>query len=155
MPVNKTFSIKPADIEKKWLLINAEGVVLGRLASLVAGYLRGKHKPTFTPHMDMGDHVIIVNAEKITLTGNKRDNKTYYWHTGYPGGLKETTFTEIINGKNSTSVIKKAVERMMSANALSKKQLSNLKIFSDESHTLEAQKPEVLDFASHNRKNKI
>ena len=117
--------------------------------------LRGKHKTIYSPHLDCGDNVVVVNAKKVRLTGSKEKKKIYYKHTGYPGGLKETTFTEIINGKNSTSVIKKAVERMMSANALSKKQLSNLKIFSDESHTLEAQKPEVLDFASHNRKNKI
>ncbi|MBD22889.1 MAG: 50S ribosomal protein L13 [Alphaproteobacteria bacterium] len=150
-----TFSLKQRDIKKKWYLINADGLVLGRLASKISMILRGKHKTIYSPHLDCGDNVVVVNAKKVRLTGSKEKKKIYYKHTGYPGGLKETTFTEIINGKNSTSVIKKAVERMMSANALSKKQLSNLKIFSDESHTLEAQKPEVLDFASHNRKNKI
>ena len=117
--------------------------------------LRGKHKTTFTPHLDCGDNVVVINAKKVKLTGSKEKKKVYYKHTGYPGGLKETSFLEMINGKNSTNVIRKAVERMMSANALSKKQLSNLKVFNDEKHTLEAQKPELMDFASQNRKNKV
>ena len=149
-----TYSLKQKDIKKKWYLIDANGLVLGRLASKISMILRGKHKTNFTPHLDCGDNVIVVNAKKVRLTGSKEKKKIYYKHTGYPGGLKETTFTEIINGKNPTNVIKKAVERMMSANALSKKQLSNLKIFGDEKHTLEAQKPELMDFASQNRKNK-
>ena len=140
-----TYSLKQKDIKKKWYLIDANGLVLGRLASKISMILRGKHKTNFTPHLDCGDNVIVVNAKKVRLTGSKEKKKIYYKHTGYPGGLKETTFTEIINGKNPTNVIKKAVERMMSANALSQKQLSNL----------EAQKPELIDFASQNRKNKV
>tara|TARA_B100001939_G_scaffold17996_1_gene14960 strand:- start:326 stop:784 length:459 start_codon:yes stop_codon:yes gene_type:complete len=150
-----TYSLKQKDIKKKWYLINAEGLVLGRLASKISMILRGKHKTTFTPHLDCGDNVVVINAKKVRLTGSKEKKKVYYKHTGYPGGLKETSFLEMINGKNSTNVIRKAVERMMSANALSKKQLSNLKVFNDEKHTLEAQKPELMDFASLNRKNKV
>ena len=150
-----TYSLKQKDIKKKWYLINAEGLVLGRLASKISMILRGKHKTTFTPHLDCGDNVVVINAKKVKLTGSKEKKKVYYKHTGYPGGLKETTFLEMIDGKNSTNVIRKAVERMMSANALSKKQLSNLKVFNDEKHTLEAQKPELMDFASQNRKNKV
>ena len=150
-----TYSLKQKDIKKKWYLINAEGLVLGRLASKISMILRGKHKTTFTPHLDCGDNVVVINAKKVKLTGSKEKKKVYYKHTGYPGGLKETSFLEMINGKNSTNVIRKAVERMMSANALSKKQLSNLKVFNDEKHTLEAQKPELMDFASLNRKNKV
>lgn len=150
-----TYSLKQKDIKKKWYLIDAEGLVLGRLASKISMILRGKHKTTFTPHLDCGDNVVVINAKKVKLTGSKEKKKVYYKHTGYPGGLKETSFLEMINGKNSTNVIRKAVERMMSANALSKKQLSNLKVFNDEKHTLEAQKPELMDFASQNRKNKV
>ena len=150
-----TYSLKQKDIKKKWYLINAKGLVLGRLASKISMILRGKHKTTFTPHLDCGDNVVVINAKKVKLTGSKEKKKVYFKHTGYPGGLKETSFLEMINGKNSTNVIRKAVERMMSANALSKKQLSNLKVFNDEKHTLEAQKPELMDFASQNRKNKV
>ena len=150
-----TYSLKQKDIKKKWYLIDAEGLVLGRLASKISMILRGKHKTTFTPHLDCGDNVVVINAKKVKLTGSKEKKKVYFKHTGYPGGLKETSFLEMINGKNSTNVIRKAVERMMSANALSKKQLSNLKVFNDEKHTLEAQKPELMDFASQNRKNKV
>ena len=150
-----TYSLKQKDIKKKWYLINADGLVLGRLASKISTILRGKHKTNYSPHLDCGDNVIVVNAKKVRLTGSKEKKKKYYKHTGYPGGLKETTFTELINGKNPTNVLKKSVERMMSANALSKKQLSNLRIFSDEKHILDAQKPEIMDFGSFNRKNKV
>ena len=122
-----TYSLKQKDIKKKWYLINAEGLVLGRLASKISMILRGKHKTTFTPHLDCGDNVVVINAKKVKLTGAKEKKKVYFKHTGYPGGLKETSFLEMINGKNSTNVIRKAVERMMSANALSKKQLSTKK----------------------------
>ena len=117
--------------------------------------LRGKHKTNYTPHLDCGDNVVVINAKKVRLTGSKEKKKVYYKHTGYPGGLKETSFLDMLNGKNPNNIIKKAVERMMTANALSKQQLSNLKIFGDEKHTLEAQKPEIIDFASQNRKNKV
>ena len=150
-----TYSIKSKEIEKKWLMIDVDGLVLGRVASHIANLLRGKHKPTFTPHMDCGDHVIVINAKKIKLTGNKSKKKIYYKHTGYPGGLKETYFEDIINGKTPEIIVRKAVERMMSSNALSKKQLSNLKIFADEKHNHEAQKPELIDFGKLNRKNRV
>ncbi len=151
----KTYSLKQKDISKKWYLINAEGLVLGRLASKISMLLRGKHKTTFTPHLDCGDNVVVINAQKVRLTGSKEKKKVYFKHTGYPGGLKEKTFADMIKGKSSTSVVRKAVERMMSSNALSKKQLSNLKIFNNEKHNLEAQKPENIDFASLNRKNSV
>ncbi|MFL2662263.1 MAG: 50S ribosomal protein L13 [Alphaproteobacteria bacterium] len=150
-----TYSLKINDINKKWVLIDADGLVLGRMASFVATLLRGKNKPTFTPHMDCGDNVIIVNAKKVKLTGNKSKKKVYYKHTGYPGGLKERSFEDIIDSKNPEIIIRKAVERMMSSNALSKKQLSNLRIFKDENHDLEAQKPEQINFANFNKKNKV
>ncbi len=150
-----TYSLKKKDIKKKWYLIDADGLVLGRLASKIAFILRGKHKTIFTPHLDCGDNVIVINAKKVMMTGNKVKEKKYYKHTGYPGGLKELYFKDIIKGTNAESVIKKAVERMMTSNALSKKQLSNLRIFKDENHKLEAQKPEFLDFGSLNRKNRV
>lgn len=151
----KTYSLKQKDIIKKWYLINAEGLVLGRLASKISMLLRGKHKTTYTPHLDCGDNVVVINAQKVRLTGSKEKKKVYFKHTGYPGGLKEKTFSDMIKGKNSTSVVRKAVERMMSSNALSKKQLSNLRIFKDENHDLEAQKPEQINFANFNKKNKV
>jgi len=150
-----TYSIKSKEIKKKWLMIDANGLVLGRVASHIATLLRGKHKAIFTPHMDCGDHVVVINAKKIKLTGNKSKKKVYYKHTGYPGGLKETYFEDIINGKTPEIIVRKAVERMMSSNALSKKQLSNLKIFADDKHNHEAQKPEMIDFGKLNRKNRV
>ena len=150
-----TYSLKQSEIKKKWYLIDASGLVLGRLAVKIASILRGKHKSTFTPHLDCGDNVIIINACKVMLTGNKSKEKKYYKHTGYPGGLKETYFKDIIKGKNPEFLIIKAVERMMSSNALSKKQLSNLRVFKDENHNLNAQKPDILDFGAMNRKNMV
>ncbi len=150
-----TYSLKKKDIKKKWYLIDADGLVLGRLAAKIASILRGKHKTIFTPHLDCGDNVIVINARKVTMTGNKVKAKKYYKHTGYPGGLKELYFKDIIKGTNPESIIKKAVERMMTSNALTKKQLSNLRIFKDGHHKLEAQKPEILDFGSLNRKNRV
>jgi large subunit ribosomal protein L13 len=149
----KTFSARPADIDKKWILIDAEGVVLGRLASLIAMRLRGKHKPTFTPHMDMGDHVIVVNAEKVQLTGDKRADKRYYWHTGYPGGIKHRTAGQILEGKHPERVIEKAVERMLPGGPLSRKQMGHLKIYAGAEHPHAAQGPEALDVAALNPKN--
>ena len=109
----KTFSAKPAEVEKKWILVDAEGLVVGRLASLIASRLRGKHKPTFTPHVDCGDNVIVINADKVLFTGRKRENKTYYWHTGYPGGIKERTAKNLLEGRFPERVVLKAVERML------------------------------------------
>ena len=149
----KTYSAKPADIEKKWVLIDAEGVVLGRLASIVAMRLRGKHKATFTPHMDMGDNVIVINAEKVQLTGRKRAEKTYYWHTGHPGGIKSRKAAQILEGAHPERVILKAVERMLPGGPLSRKQMSNLRVYAGTEHAHEAQQPEVVDVKSMNPKN--
>ena len=148
-----TFSLKQKDIKKKWYIIDANGLVLGRLASKISMILRGKHKTTYTSHLDCGDNVIVINAKGIRLTGSKEKRKSYFKHTGYPGGIKEAKFSDVISGKKPELVLIKAVQRMMNSNALSKKQLSNLKIFSGNDHNLNAQKPEVLDFGSLNRKN--
>jgi large subunit ribosomal protein L13 len=150
----KTFSATPSDIEKKWILIDAEGVVLGRLASQVAKILRGKHKPSFTPHMDCGDNVIIINAEKVKLTGKKLSDKIFYWHTGFPGGIKERTAGQILEGKYPERVVLKAVERMITRNNLGRQQMKNLRVYAGAEHPHEAQQPEVLDVAAMNPKNK-
>ena len=149
----KTYSAKPADIDKKWILIDAEGVVLGRLATIVANRLRGKHKATFTPHMDMGDNVIIINADKIQLTGKKRTDKVYYRHTGHPGGIKSQTAGEILEGKFPERVVTKAIERMLPGGPLSKQQMTNLRVYVGAAHPHEAQNPDVLDVKSMNPKN--
>lgn len=149
----KTYTAKPAEIEKKWILIDAEGVVLGRLATIVAMRLRGKHKPTFTPHMDMGDNVIIINADKVQMTGKKRDDKTYYWHTNHPGGIKSRTARQILEGNHPERVVIKAVERMISRNRLGRAQMSNLRVYAGSEHPHEAQQPEVLDVKVLNKKN--
>ena len=148
----KTFTATPADIDKKWIIIDAEGVVLGRLASIVAMRLRGKHKATFTPSMDMGDNVIVINADKIQLTGKKRD-KENYWHTGYPGGIKSRTTGQILEGKFPERVVTQAVKRMLPGNRLSRQQMTNLRVYAGTEHGHEAQKPEVLDVKSMNSKN--
>ena len=149
----KTYSATEADIEKKWILVDAEGLVVGRLASIVAARLRGKHKPTFTPHMDCGDNVIVVNADKAVLTGNKLDNKKYHWHTGYPGGIKERTARKIIEGRFPERIVQKAIERMMPGGPLTRKQLKNLRVYAGNEHPHDAQQPEKLDIASLNSKN--
>ena len=148
----KTFTATPSDIDKKWILIDAEGVVLGRLASIIATRLRGKHKPSFTPHMDMGDNVIIVNADKIQLTGKKRD-KPNYWHTGHPGGIKSRTNQEILDGKHPERVVMQAVKRMLPGGVLSRQQMTNLRVYASADHPHEAQSPEVLDVKAMNKKN--
>ena len=148
-----TYTSKPADIQKKWILIDAEGVVLGRLASLVAMRLRGKNKATFTPHMDMGDNVIIINAEKIQMTGKKRTDKIYYWHTGHPGGIKQRTAGEILEGAHPERVLTKAIQRMLPGGPLSRQQMTNLRIYAGTEHGHEAQNPEVVDVKSMNSKN--
>lgn len=149
-----TYSAKPHEIEAKWWIIDAQDVVLGRMASHVANVLRGKHKPMFTPHMDCGDHVIIVNADKVKLTGKKKENKIYYWHTGYPGGIKERTAEAILNGKHPERVVEKAVQRMIPEGPLGRAQLSKLRVYAGTEHPHEAQQPKVLDFAARNPKNK-
>ena len=151
----KTYTAKPAEIEKKWILIDAEGVVLGRLATIVASRLRGKHKPTFTPHMDMGDNVIIINADKVQMTGNKRDDKKYYWHTGYPGGIKGQSIRQRLEGRYPERVVEKAVERMITRGPLGRVQMKNLHVYAGAEHPHAGQTPTVLDVAAMNRKNVV
>ena len=148
----KTYTLKASEIDRQWVTVDAEGQVLGRLASKVAQILRGKHKPTFTPHMDNGDFVVLTNIEKIKFTGNKFKNKKYYRHTGYPGGIKTSTPYLMIN-KKPEKILKLAVKRMLPGGALAKKQLSKLKIYKGDKHPHETQKPKVIDFSKMNRKN--
>ncbi|MGE3989195.1 50S ribosomal protein L13 [Pseudorhodoplanes sp.] len=150
----KTFSAKPADVEKKWVVIDATGLVVGRLASIIALRLRGKHKASFTPHVDDGDNVIVVNAEKVVFTGRKRDQKMYYHHTGYIGGIKERSAKSIFEGRFPERIVEKAVERMLPRGPLGRKQLGNLRVYPGTEHPHEAQKPEALDVGALNRKNK-
>ncbi len=149
-----TKAVKPAEVEKKWHLIDAEGLVVGRVASIIANILRGKHKPSFTPHVDCGDHVVVINADKVHFTGNKRKNKIYYKHTGYPGGLKETAAEKILDGKFPERVLEKAVQRMIPAGPLGREQMRSLHLYNGTEHPHDGNKPEVLDVASMNRKNK-
>ncbi len=150
----KTYTATPKDIEKKWILIDADGLVLGRMASVVAARLRGKHLATYTPHMDCGDNVIIVNAEKVKLTGKKLTDKKYYRHTGHPGGIKETTPERIFASKYPQRVVEKAIERMIPKGPLGRAQLRNLRVYAGADHPHEGQSPEVLDVAAMNPKNK-
>lgn len=150
----KTYSAKPADVEKKWFLIDADGVVLGRLATIVAMRLRGKHKTMFTPHIDCGDNIVVVNAEKVKLTGRKRANEKFYWHTGHPGGIKDKTLGAILDGKHPERVIIKAVERMITRGPLGRDQMRKLHVYAGTTHPHEAQTPETLDLAAMNPKNK-
>ena len=139
--LKQTKSLNPKDVAKQWLLIDAENIVLGRLASNVSKILRGKHKANYTPHVDCGDNVIIINAEKVKLTGNKLSDKKYYWHTGYPGGIKETTAKKIIEGKNPDKIIRLAVQRMIPKGPLGRQQISNMKVYCGESHPHDSQIP--------------
>ena len=148
----KTYTATPADIEKKWILIDADGIVLGRLASIIAMRLRGKHKASFTPNMDCGDNVIVVNAEKIQMTGKKRE-KNFYWHTGHPGGIKSRTKQQILDGAHPERVIIQAVKRMLPGNKLSRQIMTNLRVYAGTEHPHEAQDPIVLDVKSMNSKN--
>jgi large subunit ribosomal protein L13 len=150
----KTYSARASEIEKKWVLIDAEGLVVGRLASIVATRLRGKHKPTFTPHVDDGDNVIIINADKVVLTGKKRTDKVYYWHTGHPGGIKERQGRKLLDGRFPERVLEKAIERMIPRGPLGRRQMKNLRVYAGTEHPHEAQQPEVLDVAALNSKNK-
>jgi large subunit ribosomal protein L13 len=149
----QTYSAKASEIEKKWVVIDAEGLVVGRLAAIVATRLRGKHKPTYTPHMDCGDNVIVVNAGKIKLTGNKMKDKVYHWYTGYIGGIKERTPEKFLTGKTPERVVEKAVERMLPRGPLGRRQLSNLRVYAGAEHPHEAQQPAKLDVAAMNPKN--
>ena len=146
--------LKTAEVEKKWILIDAEDVIVGRLATFVAMRLRGKHRPDYTPHIDCGDNVIIINAEKVALTGNKRNDKVYYWHTGYPGGLKERTADKILDGRFPERVMKKAVQRMLPKESpLARQQLSNMRVYAGSEHPHDPQSHEVIDFKSMSPKN--
>ncbi len=150
----KTISAKETDIDRKWHVIDADGVVLGRLAAVIASRLRGKHKPLFTPHVDCGDNIIVVNAEKVRLTGRKMQDKRYYHHTGHPGGIKETSPEKIFAGKFPERVVQKAVERMISRSPLGRQQLKKLHVYAGTEHPHAAQQPETLDVAGMNPKNK-
>ncbi len=150
----KTFSAKPAEVTKKWIVIDATGLVVGRLATLVAMRLRGKHLPTYTPHVDCGDNVIIVNADKVVFTGRKRDDKMYYHHTGFIGGIKERSAKSILEGRFPERVVEKAVERMIPRGPLGRVQMGNLRVYAGSEHPHEAQQPEALDVGALNRKNK-
>jgi large subunit ribosomal protein L13 len=150
----KTYSAKPSDVERKWLLVDAEGVVLGRLASIVANRLRGKHKTIYTPNIDTGDNVIVINADKVRLTGRKAEQDIFYWHTGYPGGVKGRSKGQILAGKHPERVVEKAVERMIPRGPLGREALRKLRVYAGAEHPHEAQQPEVLDVAAMNPKNK-
>jgi large subunit ribosomal protein L13 len=149
----KTYSAKPGEVEKKWVLIDAKGLVVGRLASLIAMRLKGKHKATYTPHVDMGDNVIVVNADKVVFTGNKYEDKEYHRHTGHPGGIKTTTPRRLLEGKHPERVIELAVGRMLARGPLQRKIMGNLKVYAGADHPHQAQSPEVLNVAAMNRKN--
>jgi large subunit ribosomal protein L13 len=150
----KTFNLKAADVQKDWVVIDADGLVLGRLASLVALRLRGKHRPVFTPNVDCGDNVVVINAEKVRLTGNKARDSIFYWHTGHPGGIKGRSKGQILAGKHPERVIEKAVERMLPRGPLGRQQLSNLRVYAGTDHPHAAQQPQPLDIGAMNRKNK-
>ncbi len=150
----KTYSAKPAEIERKWWLVDAKDVVLGRMAVVIADRLRGKHKAMYTPNLDCGDHVVVINAEQVKLTGNKVQDKTYYWHTGYPGGIRSRTAEAILTGDHPDRVVRKAVERMIPKGKLGRAQLRKLKVYVGNEHPHEAQKPATLDLGALNPKNK-
>jgi large subunit ribosomal protein L13 len=150
----KTTSTKTAEVQKNWVLIDAEGLVVGRLATIIAMRLRGKHKPSYTPHMDDGDHIIVINADKVVLTGRKRDQKMYYHHTGFIGGIKERSAKFILEGRFPERIVEKAVERMLPRGPLGRKQFGNLRVYKGAEHPHVAQQPVALDIGSLNPKNK-
>jgi len=150
----RTYSAKPSDIERKWYVVDARDVVLGRMSARIATILRGKHKPMYTPNLDCGDNVIVINADKVKLTGTKAYDKKYYWHTGHPGGIKETTPTKIFAGKFPERVVQKAVQRMLPRGPMGRQQLKKLHVYAGDTHPHDAQKPTVLDIAGDNVKNK-
>ena len=149
----KTYSAKPAEVDKKWVMIDAQGLIVGRLASIIAMRLRGKHKPSYTPHVDCGDNVIVINAEKVVLTGRKLDRKVYHHHTGHIGGIKARTAKFLLEGRFPQRIVEKAVERMLPRGPLGRVQLGNLRVYPGPEHPHEAQQPVTLDIASMNRKN--
>ena len=149
----KTYFAKPGEVEKKWVLIDAQGLVVGRLASLIAMRLKGKHRAAYTPHVDTGDNVIVINADKVVFTGAKTEDKIYYRHTGYPGGLKQTTPRRLLEGRFPERILQLAVGRMLKRGPLQRRLMRNLKIYKGAAHPHEAQQPELLDVKSLNRKN--
>ena len=149
-----TYSAKDADIQKKWVMIDAKGLIVGRLASIVAMRLRGKHKPTYTPHVDDGDNVIVINAAKVVLTGRKLEKKVYHHHTGYIGGIKERSAKSIMEGRFPERIVEKAIERMLPRGPLARQQLGNLRVYPGPDHPHGAQQPEALDVGAMNRKNR-
>ncbi len=151
----KTHFAKASEIEKRWVVIDAEGLVVGRLATIIATRLRGKHRPDYTPHVDCGDNVVVVNADKVVFTGRKREQQTYYWHTGYPGGIKSRTADKILDGRFPERVLEKAVKRMLPDGPLARRQFSNLRVYAGPEHPHEAQKPQALDIKSRNPKNSL
>ena len=151
----QTRSLKPAEVNKAWVVVDADGLVLGRLAAIIANRLRGKHKPQFTPHVDCGDHVVVVNADKVRVTGNKAEQSVFYWHTGYPGGIKGRTVRQRLEGRFPERVIEKAVERMITRGPLGRRQMKNLHAYKGPEHPHGGQQPAALDVAAMNRKNKV
>ena len=151
----QTPSLKPAEVNKNWVVVDADGLVLGRLAALVANRLRGKHKPQFTPHVDCGDHVVVVNADKVRVTGNKAEQSVFYWHTGYPGGIKGRTVRQRLESRFPERVVEKAVERMITRGPLGRRQMKNLHVYAGPEHPHAGQQPAALDVAAMNRKNKV
>lgn len=154
MTTKTTTYLKAASVEKKWIVVDARDAVVGRLATFIAMRLRGKHRPDYTPNVDCGDHVVVINADKVKFTGRKLDQKTYYWHTGHPGGVKERTAGKILGGRFPERVLEKAVERMLPKESpLARKQLTHLKLYNSGDHPHEAQNPQPVDFLSMNSKN--
>jgi large subunit ribosomal protein L13 len=151
----QTRSLKPAEVNKNWVVVDADGLVLGRLAAVIANRLRGKHKPQFTPHVDCGDHVVVVNAEKVRVTGNKAEQSVFYWHTGYPGGIKGRSVRQRLESKYPERVVEKAVERMITRGPLGRRQMKNLHVYAGPEHPHAGTQPTALDVAAMNRKNKV
>ncbi|MER2520496.1 MAG: 50S ribosomal protein L13 [Bdellovibrionales bacterium] len=150
----KSFELRHQDIKKGWVVLDADGVILGRLASTIAMILRGKHRATFTPSVDCGDNVIVINAEKVRMTGRKATDKIFFYHTGYAGGIKERTRDKILAGAHPERVIEKAVERMMPRGPLGRRQMGHLKVYKGPAHPHVSQNPTAIDFAARNPKNK-
>lgn len=151
--MKQTLSLKPAEVDKKWVLIDAEGLVLGRLAAIIAQRLRGKHKPQFTPHVDCGDHIVVINADKVRVTGNKAEQSVFYYHTGYPGGIKGRSIRQRLESAHPERVVHKAVERMITRGPLQRAQMKHLYVYAGDKHPHDGQQPVKLDVASLNRKN--
>ena len=149
-----SFNLRHQDVKKQWVIVDANGAILGRLAATIATLLRGKHRPTFTPSVDCGDNVIVINADKVKMTGHKMEEKEFHYHTGHPGGIKTRTRAQILAGAHPERVIEKAVERMLPRGPLGRRQFGNMKVYKGEEHPHAAQNPVKIDFIARNRKNK-